>query len=120
MADLHLHGAGPAGAKLCAALRGVTISWRSLGHFKNCSGKVREVGMDEVQLDAELRGDLHRLLNEHLVSHGVHRVCEEFLVRKRVVLSFERLRAGLLRRSFEDLGRLPAERCWRVLGTLLH
>ena len=115
MADLHLHDEGPAGAQLCAARRGVAISWRSLANFQTCSGKARHVGMVEVGLDSELREELRRLLAEHLVPRGVHRVCEEFLARKRVVLSFRRLRARLLRRPFEDFGRLPAEGCWRVM-----
>ena len=71
--------------------------------------------MAEVRADGELRVELNRLLGEHLVPCGVHRVCEEFLARKRVVLSFRQLRRHLLERPFEDLGRLPAGCCWRVM-----
>ena len=91
MADLHLHGEGPAGAQLCAARRGVAISWRSPANFWTRSGKAREVGMAEVGLDGELRDELRRLSAEHLVPRGVHRVREEFLARKGVVPSFRRM-----------------------------
>ena len=74
----------------------------------------------ETQDDEELRRELERLLAKYLVSHGVHRVCEELLARKMVCLPFEKLRARLLfarlrRGPGKDLGRLPAERCWRVM-----
>jgi len=54
------------------------------------------------------------------VSCGVHRVCEEFLARKRVALPFESLRAHLLDSSKPDYGRLPVERCWRVMFAYLE
>ena len=71
--------------------------------------------MVEVDLDRQIRGDLERLLTEHLVLHGVHQVCEELLARRKVCLTFEEPRARLLRSRFQDLGRLPAELCWRVM-----
>ena len=114
-ADLDLHCEGRAGAQRCAARRGVVLSDEAIHNFLRLAGKARVVAMAQVDLDGQLRGDLERLLAEHLVLHGVHRVCEELLARRRVCLPFEELRARLLRSRFRDLGRLPAELCWRVM-----
>ena len=120
MADLHLYGEGSAGAQLCAARRGVAMSWRSLADFRTWSGKARYIQMVEVDLDRQIRGDLERLPTEHLVLHGVHQVCEELLARRKVCLTFEEPRARLLRSRFQDLGRLPAELCWRVMSAYVE
>ena len=68
----------------------------------------------------DLRRHLERLSEKYLVSHGVHRVCEELLARENVCLPFEVLRGRLLRGRFrrgpwKNFGRPPADRCWRVM-----
>ena len=125
LADLLLHGADAAGAQRCALHRGVAISQRPLEYLRSDRGLanrgVRRVGkLEEIWSDDVLRNDLHRLLELHLVSAGVHRVCEQLLALRLVCLPFRRLRALLLGRfrcrgPAKNFGRLPAERCWRVV-----
>ena len=79
----------------------------------------RTVSLVDVGGDEALRRDLHRLLQLHLVSCGVHRVCEEFLALHGQCLPFRCLHARLLGRLSrgpgKDHGRLAIEQCWRVL-----
>ena len=84
--------------------------------------KVRVISSwSDLRGDDQLRGQLDRLLAKHLVSHGVHRVCEELLALEKVCLPFgvlrDRLlaRRRLLRGPVKNLGRLPPDRCWRVM-----
>ena len=80
-----------------AAKRGVAMSFNAVQDFqKTRRGKVRVLTVEQMQQDGELRGQLGELLAEHLVPHGVHRVCEEFLARTKACLSLEQLRSRLL------------------------
>ena len=120
-ADLHLHGAGLSGMQRCALARGAAIGIWALRTFCQHGPAVRVLSSwSDLRNDGELRGCLERLLAKHLVSHGVHRVCEELLALEKVCLPFWVLRKHLLfarlrRGPGKDLGRLPAERCWRVM-----
>ena len=117
----HLHGLGVSGMQRCALARGAAIGFETLRNFCRHGPEVRVLSSwSDLRGDDQLRGQLDRLLAKHLVSHGVHRVCEELLALRKVCLPFEVLRARLLlarlrRGPGKDLGRLPAERCWRVM-----
>ena len=97
------------------ALSGVAVSFQAIENFVRRRGKPeRVVSMRDVEVDDELLGDLELLLAKHLVAHGVHRVCEGLLARRKVCLPFEALRSHLLTEKSRPLGRLEVEDCWRV------
>jgi len=121
LADLHLHGENVSGMQRCALERGAAIGYQALRNFCRHGPAVRVLSSwSDLRNDGELRGRLERFLAKHLVSHGVHRVCEELLALEQVCLPFSVLRRRLLagrmvRGPAKDLARLPAERCWRVM-----
>ena len=119
MVDHWLHSEGVAGSQMCAAMRGFDLSYRAIENFVRRDGAARVVGMRDVQQDDALRGDVELLLAEHLASHGVHRVCEELLIRTKVCLPFAALRSHLLAEP-RLMGRLQVEDCWRVLFAWLE
>ena len=121
LADHHLHGASISVMQRCALERGAAIGYRALYHFR-CRSAVRVLSSwSDVRDDGQLYGCLERLLAKHLVLHGVHRVCEELLALENVCLPFGVLHSRLLvrrrlpRGPLKNLGRLPLERCWRVM-----
>ena len=112
LADRHLHGADNCGMQALAARRGVALS-----HYAVQSFRVAVTAWPTPVPDGHWQ-ELERLLSRYLVSHGVCRVCEELLALHKVVLPFSQLRELLLARcrpGSPDLGRLPVERCWRVI-----
>jgi hypothetical protein len=121
LVDHHLHGASISVMQRCALERGAAIGYAALRNFRWRSA-VRVLSCwSDVRDDGQLYGCLQRLLAKHLVLHGVHRVCEELLALENVCLPFGVLHSRLLARRrlprgpLKNLGRLPLERCWRVM-----
>ena len=122
LADRHLYGVSSVvDLQRCAFERGAVIARSAFRRFCERSFSVRVISCwKDMGDEQDLRWMLERLLSQHLVSDGVHRVCEELLGLKSVCLPFEVLRSRLLRGRLcrgpgKNLGRRDAESCWRVM-----